>query len=318
MNEPTTDADTAVVADTATPAEPPDSAGPETSGGWRGRKRYPSRQRPARARRRPGRRGVQVRDRLVQTRLTESGYTAVDARSEQARLAMGAWLALIGEDVALGRPALSETELEQLGHAAGRLARIGKSLNVLAAGENVGRAVPEPQIAAALTRLDQEVRHATAVLADVGDAYAAAAPTTMSRGGRWVSRGRRAPVDTTSDSPRRKVVWSRVSVREHQLLTEAAARQGLSVGAWLGTLAEGQIADRPAITGEQYAAVVRVRRALRRVATNLAQITQSRGARGVDTLPALVGTSAAVDATIRVALEVETAIADTTRPGARR
>ena len=108
-----------------------------------------------------------MRDRLVQTRLTDAGFDTVDTRSAQAGLAMGAWLALIGEDVAHGRPALTGEQLQQLADAAERLARIGKSLNLLAVGENVGRAVPEAQITATLVRLDRDVAAAMTVLDDV-------------------------------------------------------------------------------------------------------------------------------------------------------
>jgi hypothetical protein len=230
---------------------------------------------------------------------------------------MGAWLALIGEDVAHGRPALTGEQLQQLADAAERLARIGKSLNLLAVGENVGRAVPEAQITATLVRLDRDVAAAMTVLDVVSRVYAPATPQERT-GGQWVSRGRRAPVTTDTDKRRGRIVFSRVSVREHTLLTEAAARQGLSVGAWLGTLAEGGLGDRPAITGQQYAAIVRVRKALRRIATNLAQIDQAQAIRGAARMPQLAGARTTVDEAIRAALDIETAIADSTRAGGRR
>lgn len=316
MDEPTSSLDPAVEPDAIAPAEAAVEAASSAGGGWRGRKRYKARERPARARRRPGRRGVQVRDRLVQTRLTDAGYETVDTRSAQARLAMGAWLALIGEDVAHDRPALTAEQLEGLAQAAERLARIGKSLNLLAVGENVGRAVPEAQIAPALDRLSGEVAASKQILGEVAALYEAAQPKERT-GGRWVSRGRRAPVTTGAEQRRERIVFSRVSAREHTLLTEAAARQGLSVGAWLGTLAEGGLNDRPAITGQQYASVVRVRKALRRIATNLAQIDQAQAVRGAARFPQLADARTTIDTAIRTALDVETAIAESTRSGVR-
>ena len=90
------------------------------------------------------------------------------------------------------------------------------------------------------------------------------------------------------------------------------------MGAWLGTLAEGGLGDRPAITGQQYAAVVRVRKALRRIATNLAQIDQAQAIRGAARMPQLAEARTTVDDAIRAALDIETAIADSTRAGGRR
>jgi hypothetical protein len=248
--------------------------------------------------------------------LTDAGFATVEARSAKAGLAMGAWLALIGEDVAQGRPALSEEQLQRLADAAERLTRVGKSLNLLAVGENVGREVAAAQVTATVARLDRDLGAASAALAHVAEVYAARQQERL--GGRWVSRGRRAPVTPIGEKRRERIVFSRVSAREHAALTEAAARQGLSVGAWLGTLAEGGLEDRPAITGQQYAAVVRVRKALRRIATNLAQIDQAQAVRGAARHPQLVAARTSVDDAIRAALDVETCIADASRSGAPR
>ena len=94
---------------------------------------------------------------------------------------------------------------------------------------------------------------------------------------------------------------------ERDLLAAAAGREGLSVGAWLGQLVEDPAAIRP-LRGEVWGAVFALRKALRRVATNLAQIEEARARRQV---PAPVGVGEArgqIDAAIRACLDAQATI----------
>lgn len=297
--------------DEQTTSSTPTAAGSQAPAGpgaqWVGT-RFPARVRGARARRR-GRGGVAVRDRLVQVRLTGEGFAGVDARAARARLGVGAWVALLAEDVALDRPALSAGQLEAVTAAGERLRRAGGVLNTLAVGENIGRAVPEGQLGPVLSRVSEAVGNAERVLAELAGVYAQAAAgageTAAGDGGR---RGRRAAVaDEVGVRDRR--VGVRLSAGEYEALAGAAAAAGLAVGAWLGALVEDPADARPAITGEAWGAVFGLRRGLRGVGTNLAQIQAARAARGAGPLPELVGAIAGVEAAIRASLHVADVIA---------
>lgn len=304
-------ADSGVVDEQTIPSTPPAAGSSQVPAGsgaqWSGT-RFPARVRGVRARRR-GQGGAAVRDRVVQVRLTAEGFAGVDARAARARLGLGAWVALLGEDVALDRPALSAGQLEAVGAAGDRLRRAGGVLNTLAVGENIGRAVPEEQLGPVLARVSEAVGNAERVLAEVAGVYAQAAAAgageTAVGAGR---RGRRA-ADPDVVGVRDRRVGVRLSAAEHEALAGAAAAAGLAVGAWLGALVEDPADARPAITGEAWGAVFGLRRGLRGVGTNLAQIQAARAARGAEPLPALHGAIAGVDAAIRASLQVADVIA---------
>lgn len=104
---------------------------------------------------------------------------------------------------------------------------------------------------------------------------------------------------------------------ERDLLAGAASREGLSVGAWLGQLMEDPGAVRP-LHGEVLGAVVALRQAGRRVATNLAQIEEARTARGTETPPAVRVARGQVDALIRACLGAESALSGPVTAGVAR
>lgn len=310
-------ADCGVVDEQTTSSTPPAAGSSQAPAGravqWVGT-RFPARGRGVRARRR-GRGGVAVRDRLVQVRLTAVGFAGVDARAARARLGVGAWVALLAEDVALDRPALTAGQLEAVGSAGDRLRRAGGVLNTLAVGENIGRAVLEEQLGPVLARVSEAVGNAEQVLAEVAGVYAqAAAGTGETAAGDGGRRGRRA-ADPDEVGVRDRRVGIRLSAGEYEALAGAAAAAGLAVGAWLGALVEDPADARPAITGEAWGAVFGLRRGLRGVGTNLAQIQAARAARGAGPLPDLVGAIGGVEAAIRASLAVADVIASAGRPG---
>lgn len=294
--------------DPTPPAPPtaPDPGAPEARE-WQGT-RFPAREKARRARRRSGRGGVGVREHLVQARLTDAGFDAVDTRSAQARLGVGAWLALLGEDVALGRPAFTVDQLRQLRDVTAAARRIGATLNALAVGENVGREAPDSQLAPVLARIDEVARRGVEVLDELAAQYESWVPPARTAHHDGAARGRREPHPGEGAGLRERRVSVRLSDSELGTIRRAAEAAGMSIGAWLGLLAEHAWASRPALNGEQWAGVTGLRKALRRLATNLTQIDQARAARGHDRHAGLADTRGAIDTAIRRALGVADAI----------
>lgn len=260
---------------------------------------------PVRPHRRRRGSGTAIRDQVIRCRLSETVYLSVEQRARRAGLSVAGWLILLGQDAALGRPSLSPDQLLTLSAARDRLHRIGKAVNSLAAIENAGRAVPDPQLLAALARVASVMEQAELVLADVEDVFASSPATTSGLVPTPVCGGRRRP----DGVPRDRVVFARVSRSERAVLARAAAADGLAVGAWLGLLAEAPEQDRPALIGEQYAQVERVRLAARRLGTNLAQITTARARRAAHPLDVLATTSEEVARLARTSLYVRGVVA---------
>ena len=218
-----------------------------------------------------------MRDRRVWTRLTAGGFADADARAAAAGLAVGAWVALVAEDAALDRPALSGEVLTELGESASRVVLVGRTVNALAAGEHLGREVSVAQLVAAMGRVGAVTGSAVTVLEQVREVYATpAAPVQPGSG----AGRRRRERSAGGASVRGRKVLAQVSDAEFAVLAGAADAAGLAVGAWLGAVVEDPDGHRPALTGHQYAAVARVRRALRRVGTLLGQIQAARESRG--------------------------------------
>ncbi|MGB7962700.1 MAG: hypothetical protein WCF12_07035 [Propionicimonas sp.] len=259
------------------------------------------------AQRRRRRRGPAARDQVVRCRLTPETHTRADQRASRAGLAVAAWLALLGLDVALRRPALDSNQLDGLRTDRDRLRLIGATVNSMAAAENRGRAVPDLQLAAALDRVRAAADRASACLADVERVFAVPADQTNPRPVAPTApielvAGRRQP--TPAGERRDRVVFTRVTMRERDVLVRAAVADGLAVGGWLGQVAEAPEDERPALLGEQYAAVERVRRAARQLRTNLGQLDDARAARHAGQLPQLATATAAVDELLRHAWHV--------------
>lgn len=244
------------------------------------------------------------RDLRVSTKVGESAYRRADARAGQAGLALGTWMVLLAEDVAAGRPVVGEDLFDAVGAARVRVARIGSAVNAMAATENGGGLVADGELAAVLESLGARAAAASeAVLAvaavfattpaPVGDGVASWDPAVGRRSQAEVGRGRQISAQMTRG--------------ERDRLTAAAAVEGLSVGAWLGLLLEDPAAIRP-LRGEVWGAVFALRKALRRVGTNLAQIEAARAGRQVPA-PAGVGEARAqIDAAIRVCLDAQATI----------
>ena len=254
------------------------------------------------------------RGRQVYTWLDEGAWVRADARAERAGLALGAWAGLLAQDVAVGRPGLSEGQLEALSAAAVRVARVGDAVNSLAVAEHVGREAGEPELAAVLGRLEQRAAEARAAVAAASAVFEGAGsgprPVAEPAGG----RGRRGTADSGA-GPRARRLLARMTSAEFDLVAGAAAREGLAPGAWLGALLEDPGSVRP-VMGEAWGAVFLLRRALRRVATNLAQIESARAARGAPSPELLVRARVQVDAAIRACLDLSAAISDAAGRGA--
>jgi hypothetical protein len=108
-----------------------------------------------------------------------------------------------------------------------------------------------------------------------------------------------------SEGQRRdRVVFTRVTARERDILVRAAVAEGLAVGGWLGQVAEDPDHVHRCLTGQQVAAVERVRRAARAVRTNLGQLEAARNARRAATLPQLAAASSVIDDLLRQAWQV--------------
>lgn len=263
---------------------------------------------PALRRRR--RRGPAARDQVVRCRLTPETYTRADQRAARAGLAVAAWLALLGLDVALRRPVLDAQQLDCLRTDRDRLRLIGATVNSMAAAENRGRAVPDLQLTAALDRVRGAAAKASACLADVERVFAVPADQPNPGSGAPVPielvAGRRQP--TPAGERRDRVVFTRVTMRERDVLVRAAVADGLAVGGWLGQVAEASEDERPALLGEQHAAVERVRRAARQLRTNLGQLDDARAARHAGQLPQLASATASVDELLRRAWHVRSLI----------
>ena len=244
------------------------------------------------------------RDLRVSTKVGEAAYRRADARAEQAGLALATWMVLLAEDVAAGRPVVGDPLFEALGTARVRVARIGTSVNAMAATENGGKVVEDLQLVKVLDSLGVRAAAATEAVAavaavfatppaSVGDGQLSGDPAVGRRSLDEVGRGRQIRAQMTRG--------------ERDRLTAAAAREGLSVGAWLGLLMEDPAAIRP-LRGEVWGAVFALRKALRRVATNLAQMEEARARRQV---PAPVGVGEArgqIDAAIRACLDAQATI----------
>ena len=142
-----------------------------------------------------------------------------------------------------------------------RVARIGTSVNAMAATENGGDTVADAELAKVLDSLGVRVAAASEAVRNAGAAFAG----TTSGGGQPPSRdpgqGRRGKDQTG----RARRIRAQMTPGERDLLAAAAGREDLSVGAWLGQLVEDPAAIRP-LRGEVWGAVFALRKALRRVA----------------------------------------------------
>ena len=88
------------------------------------------------------------------------------ARS-RAGLALGTWMVLLAADVAVGRPVVGEMLLETWATARVRVARIGTSVNAMAATENGGDTVVEDlQLVKVLDSLGVRVAAASEAVAE--------------------------------------------------------------------------------------------------------------------------------------------------------
>jgi hypothetical protein len=239
----------------------------------------------------------------VSTTVVDAAWRRADARAERAGLALGTWMVLLAADVAVGRPVVGEMLLDDLGIARVRVARIGTSVNAMAAAENGGDTVPDAEMAKVLHSLGVRVAAASEAVRSAGAAFVG--PT--SGGGQPPSsdpgQGRRGKDQTG----RARRIRAQMTPGERDLLAAAAGREDLSVGAWLGQLVEDPAAIRP-LRGEVWGAVFALRKALRRVATNLAQIEEARARRQV---PAPVGVGESrgqIDAAIRACLDAQATI----------
>jgi hypothetical protein len=235
-------------------------------------------------------------------RVSEDAWGRLDARAQRAELALGAWAGLRAVEAALGLPGFSEEQLGEVADERVRVDRIGGLVNELAAAEHVDREVPAAELAAVLDRVTARVAAAESLLAQVGAVFDAAGPApTGDASGGAAGVGRRSPADEGKHRDRR--VLARMATVEYDRVAAAAAGDGLSVGAWLGLLLEDQEAVRP-VLGEAWGAVFWLRKALRRVATNLAQIEAVRASRGQGGDEQLARVSRQVDAAIRACLDV--------------
>ncbi len=255
---------------------------------------------PARSRPRRRYRSHAGRDTRVTTRVDAQAWRRVDARAEKAGWALGTWMVLLAADVAAGRPVASEELLEQVAGARVRVDRLGTAINAMASTENVGEAVPEAQLRAVLDSLAARVNAATEAAQAAGEVFAGAGAATQEPVAAGEAFGRRARKEPTAKGE----IRARMTAGERAQLAAAAARDGLSVGAWLGLLMEDPAVVRP-LRGEVWGSVFGLRKALRRVATNLAQIAAARRARGEQVPPFVTDAQAQVDDAIRACLAAQ-------------
>jgi hypothetical protein len=244
----------------------------------------------------------------VSTTVVDAAWRRADARAERAGLALGTWMVLLAADVAAGRPVVGEMLLDEVAAARVRVARIGTSVNAMAATENGGDAVADAEMAEVLKSLGARVGAASEAVRNA----AAVFPGTTSGGGLPPSPhpglGRRGKDQTG----RARRIRAQMTPGERDLLEAAAGREDLSVGAWLGQLLEDPAAIRP-LRGEVWGAVFALRKALRRVGTNLAQIEAARARRQVPAPPGVGEARTQIDAAIRVCLDAQATIIG--RPG---
>lgn len=238
--------------------------------------------------------------------LHEQAWERVEARAARAGLALTAWVGLLAVEVATGTAGMREAQLEEVSAARIGVSRVGSAVNSLAATEHLGTAVPVAQLEAVLARLAVRVQAAAAA---AGGVDVEPSETPAGGAGRGRSRGRR------SQGPvrRQRVITVWFSPGERAAVGAAAAAQGLSAAAWVGALVEDPAAIRP-LRGEMWGAVWAVRKALRRVATNVAQITEVRTRRGVEVPAELTDAQLLLQAAIRECLAAEGRL--TARPGA--
>lgn len=231
--------------------------------------------------------------------LHEQAWARVDARAERAGLALTAWVGLMAGEVAGGAVAVGEELLEGLAGARVGVARIGAAVNSMAATGHLGGVVSEELLVGVLGRLAGRVEAAVAAAQAVGREGSGSPAAVVGGPGAVEGRGRRSQ----GSVPRGRVITVWFSPGERALVGAAAAAEGLSAAAWVGLLVEDPGSCRP-LRGEVWGAVYALRKALRRVATNLAQIESVRGGDepGGAQLEAARGQ---VEAAIRVCLEAE-------------
>ncbi len=249
------------------------------------------------------------------TKVSEDAWSRLDARAERAGLALGAWIGLLAEDAALARPGLSEAQLEALADVRARVARVGGAVNQVAVGEHIGRKVTDAELAAVLDRVSVRIDEAMTAIADGASVFRA--PQRAKRAhaeGLQPAAGRRTAVAGEGER-RGRQVKTKVTAAERARVEAAAASQGLAIGAWLGQLLEDPESARP-LLGEAWGAVFALRKALRRVATNLAQIESARASRGRGADEQLDEIRQRVDAAIRACLELSGSISDAAKTGA--
>jgi hypothetical protein len=263
--------------------------------------------------RRRRRRSPVARNHVVRCRLAADAYACADQQAARLGLAVAAWVALLGLDVALRRPALGVEQLENLRADRDRLRLIGSTVNAMAAAENRGRAVPDRQLAAALERVQAAAARAREGLAHVEQVFAPApapagpSPLTTPAAPPEFPGARRQPAP--AGVRRDRVVFTRLTARERDVMVRAAVAEGLAVGGWLGQVAEDPDHTRRCLLGEQYTAVERLRQTARRLATNLGQLADIRTARRASTLPQLAAATADVDELLRHAWHVRGLVA---------
>ena len=108
----------------------------------------------------------------MSTTVVDAAWRRADARAERAGLALGTWMVLLAADVAVGRPVVGEMLLDDLGIARVRVARIGTSVNAMAATENGGDTVPDAEMAKVLDSLGVRVGAASEAVRNAGAAFA--------------------------------------------------------------------------------------------------------------------------------------------------
>lgn len=247
----------------------------------------------------------------VTTKIDRGAWRRVEARAERAGWSLGSWMVLLAADVALGRPVVGESVLEDLAAARIRVARLGSAINAMAARENRGIAVDDGELRAVLDSLAVRCGQAAEAVAAARDVFdggpggggegAEVAGPAVGRRGREAAR-------------RDKQIRAQLTPAERGLLVGAAGRDGLSVGAWLGQLLEDPQVSRP-LTGEVWGAVFAVRKAARAAATNLAQIADARAARGAGVPAGVAAAQGQLEALIRACLAAQTVIGAGFRSG---
>ena len=252
----------------------------------------------------------------VSTTVGEPAWGRVEGRAIRARLALGSWMVLLAGDVAAGRPVAAEVVLEDLVDARVRVARLGTAVNAIARRENRGIDVEDRELLKVLDSLGARAVQATAALSAAREVFAGwrTAPGKPGPGAAGAGVAGRRSKDQTGRARR---IRAAMTPGERDLLAGAAAREGLSVGAWLAQLLEDPGAVRP-LHGEVLGAVVALRQAGRRVATTLAQIQDARTDRGTGTPPAVGAARAQVDALIRACLGAESALSGQATAGVTR